>query len=112
LVGALDRAPAAAVSLVTPTPTSNPAGSVESVDPSLTVEREVGSRQDAVRHRRRVVHPAAHRVRAKRAARTVLLQARAGGGPGFESVAILLALLAAALGFATFRARAQDGPNR
>jgi hypothetical protein len=112
MVGALHHGPAAAVSLVTRPSTWSPARSVESVDASLTVAREVGSRHGAVRHRRHVVHPAPRLVRSKHAARAVLLQARAGGGPGIERVGILLVLLAAALAYATFRVRAQAGPNR
>ena len=79
---------------------------------SLTIVRGVSSHHATTPHREHSVDPAAHVGRRPHVARPRVLEARTDAGPGVASLALVLVLLAAALAYATFRARGNADSNR
>jgi hypothetical protein len=79
---------------------------------SLTIVRVAGSRHATAPHPKLSVDPAAHVASRPHVARPRVLEARTDAGPGVASLALLLVLLAAALAYATFRARGNADSDR
>ena len=79
---------------------------------SLTIVRGVSSHQATRPHHELSVDRAAHVASRPHVARPRVLEARTDAGPGFASLALLLVLLAAALAYATFRARGNAHSDR
>jgi hypothetical protein len=113
MVGALQSPRAATrAAVVTSDAASSPPPSLEWWRASLTIVRGVSSYRATMPHRELSVDPAGHVARRPHVARPRVLEARTDAGPRVASLALLLVLLAAALAYATFRARGNAHSDR